>query len=157
MKVYFLWKRTPHGSIRVSCDGLSGFINRILSEKFRCRSLSLAEGDNASVTLVLCSKYSPAENVKIEERLASIVAPLGFHIQVIWADRGAPETEWCEMLFSAHQSPWTWMLVGGLITVGVLSGLKVLFWTLFWGAAAWFVSRFVIPFLFRRKMGFSRP
>jgi hypothetical protein len=157
MTVYFLWKRTPHGSIRVSCDGLSGFINRILSEKSRCRSLSLAEGENASVTLVLFSDSSRAESFRVEERLTSIVAPLGFRLQIIWADRGAPETEWCEALSSAYQNPWTWMLVVSMITLGILSGLKGLFWTFFWGAAAWFASKAVISFLIRRKMGFFLP
>lgn len=157
MKVYFLWKRTPHGSIRVSRDGLSGFIDRVLSEKSRCRGLSLAEGENASVTLVLFSDASGAESFRIEERLASIVAPLGFRLQVIWADRGAPETEWCEALSSAYQNPWTWMLLASMITLGTLAGLKGLFWTLFWGAAAWFVSKVVISSLIKRKMGFFLP
>jgi hypothetical protein len=118
--------------------------------------LSLAEGDNAAVTLVLYSDKSVAESVGIEERLASIVAPLGFHVQVIWADRDLPEAEWCEMLTSAYQCPWTWMLAASLIAVSLMSGLKGLFWTIFWGTAAWFVSKCVISFLLKRKLGISR-
>ena len=156
--MYFLWKRTPHGSIRVSCDGLSGFIDRILTEKSRCRSLSLTEGEQASVTLVLSSDNVAAESLLgVEERLASIVAPLGFRVQVIWTDRGMPQTEWCEALSLAYQSPWTWMLVTAMLVIIALSGLKGLFWTLFWGTAAWFVSKVVISFLIKRKMGIFMP
>lgn len=155
--MYFLWKRTPHGSIRVSCDGLSGFIDRILSEKSKCRSLSLAGGENASVTLVISSDNPSSEGLAAEERIASIVAPLGFCIRVIWVDRGAPEAEWCEALSSLYQSPWTWMLAVAMIALGFMAGLKGLFWTLFWGTAAWFVSKFVISFLIRRKLGFFSP
>lgn len=150
--MYFLWKRTPHGSIRVSCSGLSGFIDGILSGKSRCRSVALAAGESASVTLVLSSDGS-SDGLGLEERIASITAPLGFKVHVIWADRGAPETEWRETLSLLYQSPWTWMLVAAIITLGTITGLKGLFWTLFWSTAAWFVSKFVIGFLIRKKVG----
>jgi hypothetical protein len=43
------------------------------------------------------------------------------------------------------------MFVVGITAVGIMAGLKGLFWTLFWGAAAWFVSKGLISFLTRRK------
>jgi hypothetical protein len=119
--------------------------------------LSLAEGENASVTLVLFSDNSAVESFRVEERLASIAAPLGFRVQIVWADRGAPEAAWCEALSSVYQSPWTWMLVVSMVTLGVIAGLKGLFWTIFWGTAAWFISKVVISFLIRRRMGFFPP
>ena len=155
--MYFLWKRTPHGSIRVSCDGFSDFINRVLPGKSKCRSLSLAEGENAVITLVLTSDNTTAECSKIEERLASTIAPLGLGVRVIWADRGTPGAELCENLSFAYQSPWTWMLVAALIALKSMAGWKGLFWTLFWGTAAWFVSKIVISVIKKRKMGFLPP
>jgi hypothetical protein len=151
MKLYFLWKRTPHGSIRVSSDGLSGFFDRILSGKSKCRGLSLAEGENASVTLVLFSEFPAAETAGVEERLAAIAEPLGFEARVIWAERGAPETEWCEALSSLCQSPWAWMLLSAILAVIVMAGLSGLFWTFFWGTAAWFTSKTLISFLIRKR------
>ncbi|MDR1621067.1 MAG: hypothetical protein LBS00_01690 [Synergistaceae bacterium] len=109
------------------------------------------------MTLVLFSDKSAMESFRVEERLASIVAPLGFRVQIVWADRGAPEAEWCEALSSAYQSPWTWMLVASMIALAVMAGLKGLFWTLFWGTAAWFASKVVISFLIGRRMGFFLP
>ena len=155
--MYYLWKRTPHGSIRVSCDGFSDFINRVLTGKSRCLSLSLAEGENAAVILVLSSDSATAEYCKIEEHLTSIIAPLGLSVRVIWADRGSPGTELCETLSSAYRSPWTWMLVTALVALKFMAGWKGLFWTIFWGTAAWFVSKFVISAITRRKMGFHPP
>ncbi|MDR1379780.1 MAG: hypothetical protein LBJ36_12125 [Synergistaceae bacterium] len=152
--MYFLWKRTPQGSIRVSCDGLSGFIDRVLPRKSKCRGLSLVEGEIASVTLILSSDSSPVENVKIEERLAAIVAPLGICVQVVWVDRDAPEVEWSETLSSLCQSPWMWMLIASMIALGVMAGFARLFWTFFWGTAAWFISKIIISSLFKRKVGF---
>ena len=148
--MYFLWKRTPHGSIRVSCDGFSGFINRVLSGKSRCRSLALAEGENAVMTLVLSSDNPAVECSEIEKRLAAITAPLGLKVQVIWADRGTPSAELCETLSSAYRSPWTWMLLAGFVTLKIMAGWKVFFWTIFWGTAAWFVSKVIISALSRR-------
>jgi hypothetical protein len=156
-KMYFLWKRTPHGSIRVSCSGLSCFIERVLTEDSRCRSLALAEGETASVTLVLYSESASAGTHGVEEHLASVVAPLGFRVQVIWADRSAPGTEWCETLSSFSLNPWTWMLVAAVLALGVMAGLKGIFWTFFWGAAAWFVSKVLVSFAVKKRMGFFAP
>lgn len=154
--MYFLWKRTPHGSIRVSCDGLSGFIDRILLGTSRCRGLSLAEGENASVTLVLSSD-KVNRGSEVEDRLTSIVAPLGFDIQVIWIDRGRAEIEWTETLSALYNSPWTWMILVSLIVLAIMAGMKGLFWTLFWGTTAWFLSKLVISFLTKRKLGTFSP
>jgi hypothetical protein len=82
---------------------------------------------------------------------------LGFSVQVIWADRGAPGAELCETLTSAYRSPWTWMLVAALIALKCMAGWNGLFWTLFWGTAAWFVSKVIISAITRRKMGFPPP
>jgi hypothetical protein len=113
----------------------------------------LAAGENAAVTLVLSSD-NPAENSGIEERLASIVAPLGFHVSVIWADSGVPEAGLCEALSAASRSPWTWMSLGAVIALVTMTGLKVLFWTLFWGTAAWFASKAFFFFPSRKKTAF---
>ena len=150
--MYFLWKRTPHGSIRVSCDGFSDFVNHVLSEKFKCRSLCVAEGEAAAMTLVLSSNSGAVECSEIEERLAEIITPLGFSVRIVWADKGTPGAELREKFAFAYQSPWTWMLVAALITLKIMAGWKGLFWTLFWGTSAWFVSKVVISVAKRRKM-----
>ena len=155
--MYFLWKRTPHGSIRVSCNGFSDFINSVLSGKSRCRSLSVAEGEKAAMTLVLSSNSADEECSEIEERLAAIITPLGFSVRFIWTDRGTPGTELYETLSSAYLSPWTWMLVVTLIALKCMAGWKGFFWTIFWGTAAWFVSKVIISAIKRRKMGFPPP
>jgi hypothetical protein len=149
--MYFLWKRTPHGSIRISCSGLSCFIERVLSAESKCRSLALAEGETASVTLVLSSENA-SPGTGVEEHLASVVAPLGFRVQVIWVDRSAPAAEWHETLSSLSLNPWTWMLIASAVAIIVLAGLKGLFWTLFWGAAAWFASKTLVSFALRKGM-----
>ena len=149
--MYFLWKRTPHGSIRVSCGGLSGFIDRVLPGKSRCCGLTVAEGETASVTLVLSTDSSAPENDGIEEHIASVVTPMGFRTQVIWVDKNISGAEWNEKLPTVYQSPWTWMVIAGVLALMDMAGLKGIFWTFFWGATAWFVSKFFIFFLTRRK------
>ena len=104
------------------------------------------------MTLVLSSNNAAVECCEIEERLAEIITPLGFSVQIIWADKGTPGAELCEKLAAAYQSPWTWMLVAALITLTIMAGWKGLFWTLFWGTSAWFVSKVVISVAKRRKM-----
>ena len=105
------------------------------------------------MTLVLSSDSQTPDSARVEEHLASIVAPLGLRIQIVWVDRTAPEAEWNETLSDAYQNPWVWMAVAALISIGALAGLKALFWTLFWGTAAWFTSKFFIFLTLRRRMG----
>ena len=99
------------------------------------------------MTLVLSSNNAAAECGKIEKRLAAIIIPLGFSLRIIWADRGTPGAELCEKLSSAYQSPWTWMLVTALVTLKLMAGWNGFFWTIFWGTAAWFVSKIIISVL----------
>ena len=102
------------------------------------------------MTLVLSSSNAAVDFSKIEKRLASIITPLGFSVQFIWADRGTPGAELCETLSSVHRNPWTWMLLAALIALKITAGWKGFFWTLFWGTAAWFVSKVIISVLARR-------
>jgi hypothetical protein len=119
--------------------------------------LSLAEGDSASVTLVLSSEDPVSAGHLVEERLSAIVAPLGFCVNVIWVDRGRPEAEWCETLSSLYQTPWFWMVLVSMTALIVIAGPKGFFWTLFWGTVAWFVARLVISMLLRKRLGFFLP
>ena len=105
------------------------------------------------MTLVLSSNSGAVECCEIEERLAEIITPLGFSVQIIWTDRGTRGAELCEKLTAAYQSPWTWMLVTALTTLTLMAGWRGLFWTLFCGTSAWFVSKVVISVAKRKKMG----
>jgi hypothetical protein len=109
------------------------------------------------MTLVLSSNNAAMKCSEIESRIAEIIAPLGFSVQIIWTDKGAPGADLSESLVSAYQSPWTWMLVAALITLKFMAGWSGLFWTLFWGTSAWFVSKLVISVAKKRKMGSPPP
>ena len=149
VNVYFLWKQTPHGSVKVSHEGLGDFMKRLLSKKCRLRGLSMLGGDEPSVTLVLSSDAAERDE-RLEQRLSSASAPLGLMVQVIWVDRNAPRAEWRETQASLLKNPWTWMLAASTITLVVKAGWNGFFWTMFWGTAAWFAARF-LPVLFRGK------
>jgi hypothetical protein len=144
--------------VRVSRDGLFDFVDGVLSGgglglgPGKCRGVALAEGDPASVVMIL-SRDGGEEKAAIEERIAEIAKPLGFGAKFIWLDGEAPER--CDV----SKSPWTWACVAGCIALGVTAGVSGLFWTLFWGTAAWFVSRTLISLTARKKIkkfGLSR-
>ena len=105
------------------------------------------------MTLVLSPNNEAVERCKIEEWIAEVIAPLGLSVQVIWTDKGTPGGELCETLSSFYKSPWTWMFVVALVVLKFMAGWKGLFWTIFWGTAAWFVSKIVISVFTRKRMG----
>ncbi|GHV36575.1 hypothetical protein FACS1894187_11400 [Synergistales bacterium] len=101
------------------------------------------------MTVVLTS--DGPDNHGIEEKIAAIAAPLGLKVHVVWADRGLPGSELCEALSLLAYNPWAWMFVSATIALVLMAGLKGLFWTFFWGTAAWFTSRFLIASAARKK------
>lgn len=160
--VYFLWERTPHGTIRVSGDGLADFIRRsCLSAKFRLYSLAMAAAENASsceerlVTLVLSSSDRSREP-GITRRIKSLLKPMGMIASVAWADRGSPGSLWIETRFTLLRNPWAWMALASSIALVAIAGWDGLFWTAFWGTAAWFAAR-GLAFLFQGRGRFPGP
>lgn len=148
--MYFLWKRTPYGNIRVSYEGLSRFIRRFLAPKLKFCSFALAEGDTASVTLVLTSDDASQES-EAESRLISLLEPLGMAASVVWSDLEGATAAWGEKRAVFYRNPWVWMMVASAIALAFIAGAKGLFWTSFWGVFAWFLVKGLTSFLDRPR------
>ena len=150
--MYFLWKRTPHGTVRISCRGVADFIQRFLAARARLCSVALAEGETALVTLVLSSRAASHEP-GIERQLSSLMEPMGMVASVIWFNRGSSAAEWTEtrLTFDLHRNPWAWMALASSIALVVIAGWSGLFWTAFWGTAAWFSVRGLCFLLQKRR------
>ena len=153
--MYFLWKRTPHGMIRVSYDGLFDFVQGFLSARFRLYGLALAAGDNALLTLLM-SSGDVSREPGLARSLSALMEPLGMLTSVVWFSRGAPGSDWVEARFSLLRSPWAWMALASSVALIVVAGWVGFFWTAFWGTAAWFVVR-GLTFLFFRRKNFLLP
>ncbi len=143
--MYFLWKITPRGSIRVSRDGLAEIMSRILSAKSKLSDLVLEGGDKASVMLVISSSDEASDKLA-EEQLSFIAAPLGLSVRVVWVDKTTPADE--KLLF--FKKPGTWMLFVSAVTLVYIAGWSGFFWTMFSGTVAWFAAYFT-SCIFRRK------
>ncbi|MBQ9564944.1 MAG: hypothetical protein IJU98_05095 [Synergistaceae bacterium] len=142
--MYFLWKRTQHGTIRISRDGLFDFVQGFLNKQSRLHSLAVArppveEGEDRWLTVILSSR-DPAREPRIERRLSSLVRPLGLLSSVVWISRSG-SAEWRELCRSVLGSPWTWMSLGSSAALVALAGWSAFFWTAFWGTAAWFLVK----------------
>ena len=137
--MYFLWKNTRYGTIRISSGGLYEFINSTLKSRLRLYSITLSpsgrKNDDADLSIVLSEDDLIPETRKIiESHLKSVMKPLGIISTVIWA---APEN-W---LSSLLRSTWTWAGVASCFTIIITAGFEGFFWTLFWGSAAWFIVK----------------
>ena len=153
--MYFLWKRTPHGSIRVSYDGMADFIRRFLTRKSQFCSFALKDGETALMTLVLSSKDGVLES-RVESRLNAVMKPLGIASSIIWSSQGSPKEEWHEIRSALYRSPWVWMSLASAAALVFLAGWRGLFWTAFWGTSAWFLTK-GMSFLLSRQRAFAVP
>ena len=144
--MYFLWRDSPYGFIRVSCEGLLNFINDALRSKFRLYGVALSPlskksdlNENTDITIVisdedLCSDSQSDKKTIVEGHLIEVLKPMGMNAKIIWA---SPEKGFLQFL----QSPYIWALTASCVAVIVTAGFNGFFWTAFWGTAAWFAIR----------------
>ena len=134
--MYFLWKNTPIGIIRVSCDGLCDFVGEAVKSKLKLYSITLSPSgkkEDADMSIVLSEEnIIPEAKKNIEEHFASIMQPMGINASVVWA---APE----KSIYAVLRSPYMWAGIASCIAVLVNAGSEGFFWVSFWGAAAWFI------------------
>ena len=134
--MYFLWKTTRIGIIRISCDGLREFADEVLRSRVRLYSITLSpEGckGESDVSIVLSEEdLAPEAKKTVEEHFPAVFKPMGIKASVVWA---VPERNAAAVLTSPH----VWAGVASCTAVLVTAGAAGFFWVMFWGAAAWFV------------------
>ncbi|MBQ9904170.1 MAG: hypothetical protein IJM47_05230 [Synergistaceae bacterium] len=136
--MYYLWKNTPYGIIRVSCSGLFDFVLDAVKSKLKLYSVALepsGKKEHANLTLVLSEEdLSPETKSKVEAHISSVLKPMGLRASIVWA---SPERD----IMTVIQSPYAWAGFASCLAVVITAGFEGFFWTLFWGGAVWFVIR----------------
>ena len=135
--MYFLWKDTPYGLIKVSCKGLIDFINEALKKRLRLYSVSLSPSKNehADITIVISDDdLQPETKNTVENHLTEVLKPMGMKALIIWA---SPEKGFLPVILN----PYAWATIASCSAVIITAGFSGFFWTAFWGASAWFVFR----------------
>lgn len=133
--MYFLWKNTPCGIIRVSREGMREFTDEVLKSKLRICGIVLSPSgrkEDADMSIVLSEEnLIPETKKKIEKHFAAILKPMGIKASIVWA---VPEKN----IYAVLRSPWAWSGIAACIAVMMNAGSEGFFWVSFWGAAAWF-------------------
>lgn len=134
--MYFLWKDSPCGLIKISYEGIFDFVNYILRTGFRLYSITLKPSSNqADLTVVILDEdISPEIKEKIEKHLQKVLDPTGMKASIVWA---MPERSFLQFI----QNPYVWAATAACSAVIITAGFAGFFWTAFWGAAAWFAVR----------------
>ena len=133
--MYFLWKDTPYGIIRVSHGGLQEFVEETVKSRLRLYSITLQTSDrkdDADMSIVLSEEnIIPETKQKVEQHFTAVFEPMGINASVVWT---VPDKSIARFLCS----PWTWTGIGACIAGFVNAGSAGFFWTAFWAAAGWF-------------------
>jgi len=134
--MYFLWKNTPCGFIKISYEGLFDFVNYVLRTGFRLYSITLAPSETqADLTVVISDEdISPEIREKVEKHLSEVLDKAGMKASVVWA---TPQRGFLQII----QNPYAWAAVASCAAVIITAGFTGFFWTAFWGTAAWFSIR----------------
>ncbi|MBQ7544389.1 MAG: hypothetical protein IJT02_05540 [Synergistaceae bacterium] len=144
--MYFLWKNTSHGRIRVSSSGLREFADEVLRSKLRLYGITLhpsGRKDDAEMSIVLSEEdVTPETKKNVEKNFPAVLKPMGIKASVVWA---APERS----IAVIARNPYVWAGAAVCTAVLVTAGTAGFFWAAFWGAAAWF-GVYGLGLLFRR-------
>lgn len=157
--MYFQWRSTPYGIIRISCEGLCNFADKAIKSKLRLYSVTLSplysgsasdldsdsesesgtesgNKDDAELSIVLLDEDSLQDETRsqIECHYKAVLRPMGIISEVIWA---APDKGIAHIL----QNSWTWAGIASCTAIITTAGFEGFFWTAFWGSAAWFTAR----------------
>lgn len=159
--MYFLWKRTRYGTIRISHDGAADLIQNILtacsrgtSARFRLHSLAIADGDNAEMTVVL-SSHGDADESAVGHRISSLIEPTGMSVSVVWYSAPSRGCGWLERRFTLYRNPWVWMAAAYSVSLTIIADWSAFFWTSFWGTAAWFTVSGILRVFHSRPFDFQ--
>ena len=133
--MYFLWKNTPYGIIRVSYEGLYEFADGMLKPKLKLYSVTLlpsGKKDHADITVVFSDDDLNHESRrKVEKHFDSVMRPMGLKPSVVW---GIPESG----VMQAVSNPYVWAGIASSSAIIITAGFAGFFWTVFWGVSAWF-------------------
>lgn len=135
--MYFLWKNTPYGLIKISCKGLVDFTNEALRSRFRLYNVSLSPSktEHADITIVISDEdLQPKTKETVENHLTEVLKPMGMKALIVWA---SPERGFLPVILN----PYVWSAIASCSAVIITAGFSSFFWTAFWGASAWFVFR----------------
>ena len=134
--MYFLWRNTPYGLIRISYDGFYSFANDVIKSRLRLYSITLSPSEqDADLTIVISDEELKLEiKQQVEKHFSEVMAPMAIKTLIVWA---SPERG----ILPIIQSPYTWAIMASCSAVIVTAGFDGFFWTAFWGTAAWFVIR----------------
>ena len=133
--MYFLWKNTPYGIIRISCEGLYDFADGMIKSKLRLCSITLmpsGKKDHADLTVVFSDDdLNPESKKKIEKHFDAVLKPMGLKPSIVWAipERG---------IMQALTNPYVWAGIASSAAIIITAGFAGFFWTVFWGTSAWF-------------------
>ena len=133
--MYFLWKTTPIGIIRISSVGLRDFAEEVLCSKLRLYGVTLSPSgrkEDAEMSIVLSEDdIAPETKKTVEKHFPAVFKPMGIKASVVWA---ASEKN----ILVFVRNPYVWAGVAACVAVFMTAGSEGFFWTAFWGAAAWF-------------------
>ena len=103
--MYFQWKDTPYGMIRVSHGGLKELVQGVVNTKQKLYGLSLrstVQQEDADMSIVLSDEnVIPEMKKKMEEHFTALFEPMGIKASVVWA---TPERSMFSVVMGMYRS-----------------------------------------------------
>lgn len=143
--MYLFWKRNALGGISLSTAGMGAFIRGYLRKPFECDHITLYGREDSLVVVLSCPRgeASPAMDA-VEGRVKEALADVGLPARVSWVEVEKAPFDLGAELRGLLKKPITWALIGAGVGALATMGFKPFLWTVFWGAAFYFVTVFLL-------------
>lgn len=143
--MYLFWKRNTLGGVSVSAAGMRQFVRRYLTKPFDCDLVSLPAGEDCLFIMLSYPKGQTSPGMETAEgRIRRELEKLGFSVRISWVEVEKTPFDPLGDLSALARKPLAWALLGAAIAVLFMVGFRPFFWTLFWGAAFYFVTVFLL-------------
>lgn len=142
--MYLFWKRNSLGGLAISSEGICDFVNNLLSKPYECAQVSLSAREDCLFLVITLPKGSSSLDMEmLEAKVKSALEKLGFSVKISWAEIEKLPYAGRGDIAAVVRKPLFWALWGAGCSVLIMSGLKILLWSIFWGTVFYFGTTFV--------------
>lgn len=141
--MYLFWKNTTLGSIRLSREGLTEFIDSLLLPSYSSKEVALSRMENSLyIVLSLPQPHNALEVKMVEEKLQSSFADLGLGVHISWTEEKITKDK--KKIPEILQNPLSWVACTAGITALIHMRIKGILWTVAVSALTFVVAQFLL-------------
>jgi hypothetical protein len=141
--VYLFWKSTALGSLSLSREGITEFINSLLLPSYACKEVALSRAENSLyIVLSLPHPHNTLEVKMLEEKISASCNEMGLGAHISWTEEKQPIEP--RVFPEILKNPLSWTVGAAGLTALIHMRIRGVLWTIVVGALTFVIARFLL-------------